>query len=676
MLKPLLLLCALACGAAAAPDPARLARSVTVHRDGWGVPHIYGPSDASVVFGLMYAQAEDNFWQLEETFIRDLGRAAEVHGPSRLRDDLMVRLFESERLAKEEMERAAPASRALYEAFAAGLNWYLHRHPEVKPRLIARFEPWHILALHHSPPSLARLGIRHAEIAAAYPGIGAAAPPEAEAQDEGSNMWAVAPARSASGRALLLINPHVGFFGGGQRYEAHLRSGQGLNVAGFAILGTPYIRSGHNERLGWSHTNNYADVVDVYSETFDDTLTYRYGQGRRQAAAWTTEIRVKTDAGFETRRFTLRKTHHGPIVAVRDGHPLAVRRHAPNGLLEQRWAMARARSLAEFKAAMARLTLTGSNTLYADRAGHIFYLHGNAIPRRATRYDWSRPVDGSDPETEWQGLHRFEELPQILNPPSGWLQNCNSTVFLSTAEGNPRRQDYPAYMVPEPDTLRAQRSREILSRAAKFGFEEFARAALDTTAIKARTVIPKLLAVPAPPELTPLLTELNSWDYVSTVDSVAMTLYMAIEKGGDPMAALAAGKAALEKDWGTWRVPWGEINRLQRIHTSGTLENFSDARPSLPVPAAPGTVGCLFAYNTRTVAGQKRVYGTSGNTFVSAVEFGKKPRAVSVLVFGQTADPASPHWFDQGRLYAEKKYKPAWFETGEVKRNAKRTYHP
>lgn len=351
MLKPLLLLCALACGAAAAPDPARLARSVTVHRDGWGVPHIYGPSDASVVFGLMYAQAEDNFWQLEETFIRDLGRAAEVHGPSRLRDDLMVRLFESERLAKEEMERAAPASRALYEAFAAGLNWYLHRHPEVKPRLIARFEPWHILALHNSPPSLARLGIRHAEIAAAYPGIGAAAPPEAEAQDEGSNMWAVAPARSASGRALLLINPHVGFFGGGQRYEAHLRSGQGLNVAGFAILGTPYIRSGHNERLGWSHTNNYADVVDVYSETFDDTLTYRYGQGRRQAAAWTTEIRVKTDAGFETRRFTLRKTHHGPIVAVRDGHPLAVRRHAPNGLLEQRWAMARARSLAEFKAA-------------------------------------------------------------------------------------------------------------------------------------------------------------------------------------------------------------------------------------------------------------------------------------------------------------------------------------
>jgi penicillin amidase len=666
--------------------PCLAATTPTIHRDEWGVPHIYGPTDASVVYGLMYAQAEDNFWQIEDTYIRALGRGAEVHGPSGLTHDLMVRLFESLARAQDEYRQAAPRMRRLYDAFAAGLNRYLETHPAVRPRAITRFEPWHILALHYAPPSLRGQGIRQAEIAAAYPELGAA-PVEAEpAPDEGSNMWAVAPARSATRRAMLLINPHVGFFGGDQRYEAHLVSGEGLNVAGFAILGTPYIRSGYNAWLGWSHTNNYADITDTFIETFDDAsapLAYRYGAARRMATESNVEIAVKTPAGMDRRRFRLRETHHGPIVALRGGRALAVRAAAiyRPGLMEQRWLMAKARNLAQFRAALARVSFTGSNTIYADRAGNIFYVHGNAIPRRAVKYDWTQPVDGSDPGTDWQGFHDFSELPQVLNPPSGWLQNCNSTVFRSTVgTGNPREGGFPAYMAPERDTPRAERSRQILAGKERFTLSEFAAAAWDTHILAADRALPPLLAAPAPAGLTDLLAELRGWNRSSAADSIAMTLFMGLDpRSEDPAAQFAAlekRKAALDLDWGTWRVPWGDINRLQRVHTSGTEESFSDARPSLPSPGGPGAAGCLFAFNTRRPAGAKRSYGISGNTYVAVIEFGRQPRARSVVTFGQSADPASPHFFDQAPLYTGKQFKSAWFERSDVHRHAQAVYHP
>jgi penicillin amidase len=526
--------------------------------------------------------------------------------------------------------------------------------------------------------------------------------------DLGSNMWAVRPSKSASKKALLFINPHVGFFGGGQRYEAHLHSKQGLNLSGFAILGTPYIRSGFNERLGWSLTNNYADTADLYALTFDDSsnpLAYRYGSGHRTAVEWTNEVRVLTDKGMETRQYRFRKTHHGPIVAERDGKPLAMRvaRMEEGGAAAQRFAMGRARSLAEFRAALARLSLTGSNFIYADRKGNVQCVHGNAIPRRAAKFDWTKPVDGSDPETEWQGYHALADLPQLMNPASGWVQNCNSTPFLTTSEGNPVKENYPVYMAPEEDTPRAQSSRRLLSAKAKFTFDEWTRAATDTYVMRAETELPALLALwdklaatdaARAEKLRPVIEELKAWNRYSAVESVPTTLFIlwlqgtlvrdedeTVEQLTAPTDAFAKVRvlenvvADLEAKFGTWRVAWGEVNRLQRRHTGGE-EPFSDERPSLAVRGGPSPAGMVFTFNAPPVKELKRRYGVSGNSYVAVVEFTRTPRARSIVTFGHSPDPASPHYFDQAPLYARGEFKPAWFTLRDIKRNLERAYHP
>ncbi len=701
-----------------------LARSVTIYRDTFGVPHIYGRTDASVVFGLMYAQAEDNFWQLEEDHINRLGRASEIYGQSRLAGDLMARLFETNRRAQDEYKNLSPPMRKLCDAYAAGINYYIEKHPEVRPRLINRFEPWFVLIPGASSPLA--LGITLPEIQTLFKELPAApqTPPSGEsAESEGSNMWAISPQKSASGHALLFINPHVGFFGGVQRYEAHLHSKQGLNISGFAMLGSPFIWSGHNETLGWSHTNTGADSTDVYVETFDNPqnpLAYRYGNDYRNAVEWTDEIRINNQGNVETKRFTFRKTHHGAIVALRAGKSLAVSAASVevNGkLFEQKWAMARARSLNEFKSAMAQRGLTGSNTIYADRQGNIFYIHGNAMPRRSTKFDWSKPVDGSDPETDWRGFHELSELPQVLNPSSGFIQNCNSTPFLTSTADNPERSKFPVYMAPDPDTPRAQMSRRILSSKPKFTFEEWTQASLNTHLILAETLVPEIVSIwetlrqsdaAKANKLAEPIAVLKSWDYDSRIDSVPTTLFMlyfeqlqrinrerAATQTANPTLAPttlgeqlnkidAAAKTTaferalneLQSDYGKWQVAWGEVNRLQRIHTSGTLEKFDDAKPSVPVPGASGQPGSLFTFNTRREAGQKRRYGVSGNSYLAVVEFSPRVRARSLLVLGQSADPKSPHFFDQAELYSTKKYKPAWFELKEIKRNLERSYHP
>ncbi len=703
-----------------------LARSVTIHRDAFGVPHIYGRDDASAVFGLMYAQAEDNFWQLEEDHINKLGRAAEIYGQSRLAGDLTVRLFETNKRARDEYKNLSLPMQKLCDAYAAGINYYLERHPAVRPRLINRFEPW--FALVTGAPSPQSVGITVNEVRALFSDLPSAPPSPSpggtvEEGEEGSNMWAVSPKKSASGHALLFINPHVGFFGGGQRYEAHLHSKQGLNISGFAMLGSPYIWTGHNEVLGWSHTNSGADSTDVYVETFDNPknpLAYRYGGNYRNAVVWTDEIRVGNQGNIETKRFTFRKTHHGPIVALRAGKFLAVRAASveiSGRLLEQKWAMARARTFTEFKTAMAQRRLTGSNTMYADRRGNIFYLHGNATPRRSTKYDWTKPVDGGDAETDWRGYHELSELPQVLNPSSGWIQNCNSTPFLTSNTDNPDRSKFPVYMAPDLDTPRAQRSRHILSSKEKFSFEEWERASLDTHVLLAETMVPELISiweklvqsdVGRANKLSEPVAVLKSWNYESRVDSIPTTLFMlyfeqlqrvnrerAARQTDDnqpaptPLADQlnridAATKAAafervlndLQTDFGKWQIAWGEINRLQRIHTSGTLEKFDDTKPSVPVPGASGLAGTLFTFNTRRDAGQKRRYGISGNSYLAVVEFTPRIRARSLLVFGEIADPKSLHFFDQAELYSTKQYKPAWFDLKDIKRNLERSYQP
>ncbi|MFP5262668.1 MAG: acylase [Blastocatellia bacterium] len=679
-------------------EPEKVARSVTIYRDSYGVPHVYGPTDASCVFGYAYAQAEDNFWQVEDNYIRALGRAAEVHGEKALNDDLLVRALELPKLAAAEYARAPAHMRRLYDGFAAGLNYYLARNPATRPRLISRFEPWHALAF--TLYEVYKIFVLEAG-GVNIDQLGTLAGAGGAGQSVGSNMWAVGPRKSASGRAMLLINPHVFFFGPSQFYEGHLHSDEGWNISGASSLGLPFPVLGHNDRLGWSHTVNFPGIVAFYSEKFDDQknpLAYRYGDERRTATEWTEAIRVKTGGGVESRNVRLRKTHHGPVIKTKDGKSLALRLAGveEGGMLEGWYAMGKSRSLAEFKAAMSRLLMPMFNTIYADADGNIFYVYNAAVPRRSTKFMWQLPVDGSNPETEWQGYHKFEELPQLTNPKSGYVQNCNSTPFLTTADGNPAKENFPPYMTAEPDTPRARMSRRILESKEKFTFDEWALAAFDSTVIEADRVILRIAEeweklkqedAPRAARLEPVIAELKAWDRVSSVESKAMTLLELFTEAVDDLRkandnapwrrirALESVVAGLERDFGTWRVAWGEINRLQRAHTGGD-EPFSDARPSVPVAGGPSWLGTIFNFENRPEPGQKRRYGILGTSYVSVVEFGPQVRARSLLVSGQSSDPKSPHYFDQAPLYSRREFKPAWFTLAEIKAHAERAYHP
>ena len=678
---------------AADPRVERLARSVTIYRDSYGVPHVYGPTDASCVFGYAYAQAEDNFRQVEDNYIQALGRAAEVAGEEAVAADLLNRTLEITRLSEAEYKNASPRTRELCNAFVDGLNYFLERNPQVKPRLITHFESWQTIALMrfevyqffvYETQDLhldeARTALRRV----------------ANESAPGSNSWAISPRKSASGRAMLFINPHVFFFGPTQFYEGHLHSNEDWNISGASFLGMPFPVIGHNEYLGWTHTVNYPGISDLYVEKFDDPkdpLAYAYEGGHRRAIEWTENIKIRKDSGIESKSFTLRKTHHGPVVSNKGNQALALRlaKLDEGGLVDEWYAMGKAHSLTEFKAAMSRLAIPMFNTMYADREGKIYYVYNAAVPRRSAKVDWTKPLDGSSAESEWQGYHKFEELPQLIDPTAGFLQNCNSTPFLTTTDGNPVKTNYPSYMVREPDTSRARLSRRILSTKDKFSFDEWARAAFDTTVIEAETFVPALVEewenlkqadAARAEKLSAAVAELRSWNHVSTTDSKAMTLFAfsfeRLKEDNAPwprVRALEAAIARLERDWGTWQVPWGEINRLQRVDTSG-LEPFSDARPSFAVPGAAGPLGIIFNFYNRPEKGQKRRYGYLGNTYVSVIEFGREPQARSLLVFGESSDPASPHYLDQARLYTSGEMKPSWFTLAEIKNHTERSYHP
>jgi penicillin amidase len=726
---------------AAARAPA-LAKSVTIYRDNFGVPHVYGPTDAVCVFGFIYAQAEDYFWQIEDSYLRSLGRAAEVYGPGSLPDDLVNRALEITRLSRAEYQTASPKTKEICQAITDGLNYYLVVHPEVKPRLITQFEPWHPLAFRrfilYQSFIYGKSGLQPSDILAAAQEIrdgkvGAVSFPAdlraerlAMEQDRqnmsehvGSNMWAVSPEKSASGKALMFINPHQPFFGPGQWYEGHVVSDEGLNLLGACFFGSPFPTLGYNGFVAWSHTVNNPDVVDVLSMTFDDkndALKYRFGDGWRQATAWTDDVVVKEPDGPVTRRFRFTKTHRGPLVAVRDGKPLAIclAKLEDGRAIDQSYAMGRARSVAEFKEAMRPCNLPMFNAIVADTGGNIFYVYNGAVPRRSTKFDWTKPVDGSDPETEWQGYLSFDELPQLENPKCGFLQNCNQSPLSTTSvakelqsgevDENPRPSQFPRYLMAterERDNPRAQISRRILHSMAKFAYDEWTKDGFDTKILQAELHIPDLVkdweALKAKePDRAAKLKEpvelLKSWDCTSAVDSIAMTLFahaydraMVMVAKRDVLnypriRALEATLAELEKARGTWKVSWGEINRLQRIHGSQIdllgRGAFSDDRPSLPIAGAPGPLGVVFNFYTLPQAGQKRRYGVAGHSFVAAVELGAPAKVKTILQFGESGDPQSPHWFDQAVLYSQKQFKPTWYARADVETHSERSYHP
>ncbi len=708
-----------------------MAQSVTIRRDEWGVPHITGPSDASVAFGMAYAQGEDYFWQVEDSYIQSIGRYAEIVGSAGVPGDVMNRMFEIPQRAKEEVTELSEEFRAIAVAYADGLNFFLRTHPEVKPRLISKFEPWHLLAYDrfillsftygksHAPrpgPEGLKVSLlpnwqQNIELAAQAP-----MSDERIRRVTGSNQWAVAPSKTKSEKAMLFANPHQPWYGPGQWYEAHTRSDEGLNFSGACFFGSPFPGMGHNEYLGWAHTVNEPDLADVYRETFDDVnnpLNYKYGDGYRTATEWTDSISIVTKEGHVTKEYTFRKTHHGPCVAkenetsylaVRMGNVVDTTR-VPQGL-----AMAKATNLTEWLAAMEMRRLPMFNCAYADKNGNILYLYNGAVPIRDPQFDWTRPVDGSNPQTEWQGLHSVYQLPQVLNPRSGYVQNCNSTPYLTTDVDNPPAGDFPRYMVEEYDVdkRRAKISRLLLRDLEGLSFEEFQTLAFDTTLYWPLASLPVYSREferlkNSHPEIAeaarPYFEHFSDWDCKATHDCTRTALCMQwytelygrserikqkfIAQPEQKFVALVKAAKMLEHFHDTWKIKWGELNRLQRVANAPSPEaavaGLRDTNPSIPVIGAPGPLGEAFTVYCTPDNPQfpfKKRYGVVGASFVAIYEFGERVKARTLLQFGVSGQPNSPHFFDQATLLSEQRLKEAWFYEDEVAAHTKVTYHP
>jgi acyl-homoserine lactone acylase PvdQ len=692
----------------------RQARNITITRDDWGIAHVRGKTDADAVFGMIYAQAEDDFNRIETNYLNSMGRLAEAEGEREIYRDLRMKLFIDPEDMKAKYQASPAWLKALMDSWAAGLNYFLRTHPKVKPRVIARFEPW--MALSYTEGSIGgdieRVNLAQLEAFYGKPG-GTSAPDEGErtyAEPTGSNGAAVAPANTTAGRALLLINPHTSFF---FRSELQMTSEEGLNAYGAVTWGQFFIYQGFNDRTGWMHTSSGADNIDEYLETIvrkGDRLFYRHGSEERPVQATKVVVPYTSGAGMAKKEFTVYRTHHGPIVREAEGKWVSVRlMQEPIKALTQSYSRTKARSYKAFRETMELHTNSSNNTIYADADGTIAYFHSNFIPRRDPRFDWTKPVDGSDPATEWNGVLSIDETPGLRNPSVGWLYNTNNWPWSAAGAASPKQSDFPPYVERATENARGIHAIEVLQNRKDFTLDSLIAAAYDSHLPAFETLLPPLVRAweqaPATNAFKARLAEpiaaLNAWDRRWAVTSVPTSLAVywgeeatrrvadAARKAGKSadeyvakdaspeilLDALAGATDRLTSDFGTWKTPWGDINRFQRL-TGDIVQPFNDAAPSTPVGFTSGRWGSLASFGARTYPGTKKMYGTSGNSFVAVVEFGDRVRAKAVSAGGESGDPASPHFNDQATRYATGNLREVYFYPEQLKGHTERQYRP
>ena len=696
----------------------KFSENVTIMRDNYGVPHIYGKTDADAVFGLLYAQCEDDFQRVEMNYLEKLGRVSEVKGENSLYNDLLNQILFDTIATKKDYANSPAWLKALFNAFADGVNYYLYTHPTTKPAVLKRFEPWFpLLWTDGSIGAISTADINMTEIRNFFSGKNELAANESWLSDTaqtGSNGFAFAPSITAAKNAILYINPHTSIY---YRAEVHMVSEQGLNVYGAVTWGQFFVYQGFNERCGWMHTTSYNDAADSYTEKLQKTdgkWYYEYEGSQKPAIVKNYTVWVKQGNEFRKKEFQTLFTGHGPVLAKREGQYLSLKadNRIMNGLI-QCWQRNKARNMAEYKKTMDLIGNTSNNTVYADADGNIAFWHGDRIPIRDEKYDWSKPVDGTISATEWKGYYPVKDIVQSINPKNGWLQNCNSTPFTVAGENSPKETAYPYFMAFHDENFRAINAQRILAENNSYTLDKVIAAGYDRKMTAFELLIPALIKAFETTNtktdysyLNEALKTLKDWDHRCGENSVATTL--AIQYGemlaqnigavnipgphkasilektrkyaaeGNPfemMAIFVAAYESLVKKYGSWNIPWGQINRFQRI--SGDIDNkYDDNKASLPVAFTSSSWGTLPAYASQSYSGTKNRYGNMGNSFICVVEFGKKIQARSLLAGGQSGDQGSRHFFDQGEMYTKGLFKPVYFYKDDVKKHMERIYHP
>ena len=691
------------------------AENTKIIRDEFGVPHIYGKTDADAVFGLLYAHCEDDFNRIEQNYIWAIGRLAEVEGEKAIYSDLRAKMFMTTDEAKEYYNNSPEWLKKLCVAFADGINYYLYKNPTVKPKLITYFEPWmpmyfsegsiggdiekistqKIKNFYESDPTL--------QLSAVYESL--LHPNDHEPR--GSNGFAISGKLTESGNAMLLINPHTSFF---FRGEAHVISEEGLNAYGAVTWGQFFIYQGFNEKMGWMHTSSYADVIDEFEQTIikkDETYYYVYDEELRPVKSIHISLNYIDKNEIKEKSYTIYRTHHGPIThSIGNKWVATAMMWNPSKALAQSYTRTKLNNFNEFKEMMNIRTNSSNNTVYADADGNIAYYHGNFMPKRNINFDYTKPVDGSNSNTDWKGLHSVDELITVINPANGWIQNCNSSPFTSAGENSPKVENYPKYMSQDQENFRGIHAIRLLKNAHNLTIDKLIKLAYDPYLPAFEVLIPGLVSAydqitNQPQSLKESIDLLRNWDFAVSKESIPMSIahfyalnYLQENTPTEGMSVmekiqyfgttspieerLAIYKktiAQLNSDFGSWKTPWGAINRYQRIN-GDIIQAFNDNLSSIPIGMASGQWGALASYGSKSFNNTKRLYGTSGNSFVAVVEFGKKVKAKSILVGGQSGNPNSPHFSDQINRYDEIKFKDVAYYKEDVIQRAKLTYHP
>lgn len=694
------------------------AKQVTVIRDTWGIPHVYGKTDADAVFGLMYAQCEDDFNRVEMNYIEKLGRLAELNGEANLYSDLYLKLIIDSAEAVADYNNSPAWMKKLLNSFADGINFYLFKNPGVHPALLTRFKPWYpLLWTDGSIGAISTGDVTEDELKSFYTGNPSPVVFNEAKQESsnGSNGFALAPSKTASGNAILYINPHVTFY---FRPEVHMVSEEGLNAYGAVTWGQFFVYQGFNEYCGWMHTSANVDVADLYQEKITkqrNVLVYEYDHKSLPVKEKQITLKYKSNDQLLTKNFTGYFTKHGPVMTKRNGQYITVKSYnrALASLIES-WQRTKTKGLEDYKKVMDIKANTSNSTVFADNKGNIAYWHGDFVPIRDKTLNWSKPQDGTTSKTEWQGLHPVDEIVHVYNPKTGWIQNCNSTPFSVSGLSSPHREDYPAYMAPDGENFRAINAARLLSNGNNFTLDKIIAAGYDTYLTAFEVLIPALINAYDKStkstdtqfaQLAEPIGVLRSWDYRTSESSVATTLAIEwaqlltpdvrkvyIDEGesdqvtqtkefaanagiAELLQPLAKAVSALTDKFGNWQIPWGDINRYQRI--SGDInQQFDDSKPSLPVSFASSLWGMLPSYNSSYYPGTKKRYGVGGNSFLCAVEFGKKVVAKSLLAGGESSHPASKHFDDQLEMYTKGRFKDVLFYKEDVLKHAEQTYHP